>query len=370
MISIAAENLFDGHAIVRHATVVVDGARVISVTTSETPARKCDYTTTWMTPGLIDLDSGIGLKEEALGFEGNDLNEATDAVTPEMQAADGLNPYDASLMKSVTGGVTSALVLPGSGNVIGGRGAVVHTAGTTVTDMLIKAPFGMKFSLGNDPKQTHGQKRTPMTRMGSAFLVRDALTKAREYREKRKEYSMKSEALLPLLAGEDVAFFGALRADDIMTAVRLAEEFGLRYVVTGAFDADLVADQLNARGTSVAFGPIIMSRSTDETKRLHPGTAASLMKSGTRTAIISGHPQYPAKYLRISLGLLIGQGILPEQALASVTSVPAEILGLDDYGTVRPGSIADLAFFSADPWEPEGTVERTFISGEEVFAAQ
>lgn len=370
MISIAAENLFDGHAIVRHATVVVDGTKVVSVTASDAAARGCDYTAAWMTPGLIDLNSGIGLKEEALGFEGNDLNEATDAVTPELQAADGLNPYDVSLVKSVAGGVTSALVLPGSTNVIGGRGAVVHTAGSTVTDMLIKAPFGMKFSLGNDPKQAHGQKRTPMTRMGSAYLIRDALSKAREYREKKKEYSMKSEALLPLLAGEDVAFFEALRADDVMTAVRLAEEFGIRYVVTGAFGADLVADQLAAKGTAVAFGPIIMSRSSDETRRLRPETAVALVRSGTRTAIISGHPEYPAKYLRISLGLLIGRGISPEEALASVTRVPAEMLGLSGYGTVCPGSVADLALFAADPWEPEGVVERTFVSGKEVYSAR
>ncbi|MHB8070889.1 MAG: amidohydrolase family protein [Candidatus Cryosericum sp.] len=370
MISIAAEHLFDGDVIVRNATVVVDGTRVVSVTTSDVPAQGCDYAAAWVTPGFIDLDSGIGLKEESLGFEGNDLNEATDAVTPEMQAADGLNPYDTSLAKSAMGGVTTALVLPGSGNVIGGRGAVIHTFGATVGDMLIKAPFGMKFSLGNDPKQAHGQKRTPMTRMGSAFLIRDALTKAREYREKRKEYNMKSEALLPLLAGEDVAFIGAMRADDIMTAVRLADEFGLRYVVTGACDADLVAEQLNAKGTRVAFGPVIMSRSTDETRRLHPENAATLMASGTQTAIITGHPHYPAKYLRISLGLLVGRGILPEQALAAVTTVPAGMLGLDDYGTVQRGSVADLALFRAEPWEPEGIVEHTFISGREVYAAR
>jgi imidazolonepropionase-like amidohydrolase len=370
MISIAAEHLFDGHTIVRNATIVVDGPRIVSVILSDLPAQGCDYVAAWVTPGFIDLDSGVGLKEESLGFEGNDLNEATDAVTPEMQAVDGLSPYDTSLEKSAMGGVTTVLVMPGDGNVIGGRGAVVHTVGATVNDMLIKTPFGVKFSLGNTPKETHGQKRTPMTRMGSAFLIRDVLTKAREYRDKRKEYNMKYEALLPLLAGEDVAFIRALRADDIMTAVRLAEEFGLRYVITGAFDADLVADQLKAREVTVAFGPVIMSRSTDEAKRLYPGNVVSLMAIGTQTAIIAGHPNYPAKYLRISLGLLVGRGISPERALAAVTAVPAGILGLDDYGAVRPGSVADLALFAADPWEPEGIVEHTFISGREVYAVR
>ena len=368
MIRIAAQHLFDGHGIMNDAIITVDGPRVVSVETSSHPGECCDYSAAWVTPGLIDLDSGIGLKEESLGFEGNDLNEATDAVTPEMQAMDGLSPYDTSLQKSLMGGVTTALVMPGSNNVVGGRGAVVHMVGATANDMCIKAPFGMKFSLGNDPKQTHGQKRTPMTRMGNAFLIRDILTKAREYREKKKEYNMKYEALLPLLAREDVAFIQALRADDIMTAVRLAEEFGLRYVITGAFDADRVADQLKEKDVTIAFGPIIMSRSVDEAKRLHPENAVALLGSGTRTAIIAGHPNYPAKYLRISLGLLVGRGISPEQALGSVTSVPAGILGLDGYGEIRSRSVADLALFKAQPWEPEGVTEYTFVGGNEVYA--
>ncbi|HWQ21472.1 MAG TPA: amidohydrolase family protein [Clostridia bacterium] len=368
MIRIAARHLFDGHRIMTDAIVTIDGPRVVSVETPDRNGGFCDYSAAWVTPGLIDLDSGIGLKEESLGFEGNDLNEATEAVTPEMQALDGLSPYDTSLGKSLMGGVTAALVMPGGSNVVGGRGAVVHMAGATADGMCIKAPFGTKFSLGSVPKQTHGQKRTPMTRMGNAFLIRDVLTKARDHREKKKEYNMKYEALLPLLAGEDVAFIQALRADDIMTAVRLAEEFGLRYVVTGAFDADLVADQLKAKDVAVAFGPVIMSRSTDEIRRLHPENAVALLDTGVRTAIISGHPSYPAKYLRVSLGLLVGRRVSPEQALGSVTSVPARLLGLDGYGELQPGSVADLAMFRAEPWEPEGITERTFISGSEVYA--
>jgi imidazolonepropionase-like amidohydrolase len=106
----------------------------------------------------------------------------------------------------------------------------------------------------------------------------------------------------------------------------------------------------------------------DEAKRLHPENVVALLGSGTRTAIIAGHPNYPAKYLRISLGLLVGRGISPEQALGSVTSVPAGILGLDGYGEIRPGSVADLALFKAQPWEPEGVIEHMFVGGNEVYA--
>jgi imidazolonepropionase-like amidohydrolase len=128
-----------------------------------------------------------------------------------------------------------------------------------------------------------------------------------------------------------------------------------------------VADQLKEKDVTVAFGPIIMSRNIDEARRLHPRNAVVLLDSGTRTAIIAGHPNYPAKYLRISLGLLVGRGVSPVQALGSVTSVPAGILGLDGYGEIRPGSVADLALFKAQPWEPEGVTEHTFVGGTEVY---
>jgi len=368
MITIGAQHLFDGHAIAGETVVRIEGDRVVSVDAAgSTAIEDCDYHAAWLTPGLIDIDSGVGLKEESLGVEGNDWNESTDAVTPEMQALDGLTPYDTSLAKALMGGVTTALVMPGGANVVGGRGAIVHLAGSTATEMCIRAPFGVKFSLGNDPKQTHGQKRTPMTRMGNAFLVRDVLTRARDYKEKKKEFNMKYEALLPLLAGDDIAFIRALRSDDIITAMRLAEEFGLRYVVTGAYDADLVADQLKSGHVSVAFGPLIMSRTDEEARRLHPANAGKLLEAGVDMAVISGHPNYPEKYLHMSLGFLIGQGVPAERVLSTVTSVPARMLGLEGLGEIRPGAVADLALFSAEPWEPAGVVTLTMIAGKPVY---
>jgi len=368
MITIGAQHLFDGHMMSGGAVVTVEGDHIAAVDAADPSATAgCDYHAAWLTPGLIDIDSGIGLKEESLGVEGNDLNESTDAVTPEMQALDGLTPYDSSLAKALMGGVTTALVMPGGSNVIGGRGAIVHLAGATAAEMCIRAPFGVKFSLGNDPKQTHGQKRTPMTRMGNAFLVRDVLMRARDYKEKKKEYNMKYEALLPLLAGDDVAFIRALRSDDIVTAMRLAEEFGLRYVVTGAYDADLVAEQLKARSVSVAFGPLIMSRTDEEARRLHPANAGELLEAGVDTAVISGHPNYPEKYLHMSLGFLVGQGIPADRVLSTVTSVPARMLGLEGFGEIRPGAIADLALFGAEPWEPAGVVDLTMVAGKPVY---
>jgi len=151
-------------------------------------------------------------------------------------------------------------------------------------------------------------------------------------------------------------------------AVRLAEEFGLRYVITGAFDADRVVDQLKEKNVTVAFGPVIMSRWMDEVKRLHPENAVVLLDSGMRTAIIAGYLNYPAKCLRVSLGLLVGRGVSPEQALGFVISVPAGILGLEGYREIRSRSVDDLASFKGQPWKPEGVTEHTFAGGNEVYA--
>jgi len=218
MITIGAQHLFDGHMLSGDTVVTVEGDHIAAVDAADPSATAgCDYHAAWLTPGLIDIDSGIGLKEESLGVEGNDLERKHGRRHAGNAVARRSHPYDSSLAKALMGGVTTALVMPGGSNVVGGRGAVVHLAGATAAEMCVRAPFGVKFSLGNDPKQTHGQKRTPMTRMGNAFLVRDVLTRARDYKEKKKEYNMKYEALLPLLAGDDVAFIRALRSDDIMT---------------------------------------------------------------------------------------------------------------------------------------------------------
>jgi imidazolonepropionase-like amidohydrolase len=310
----------------------------------------------------VDISSGIGLKEESLGrIEGNDLNEEVNPITPELLALDGINPYDESFPKTANGGVTASLILPGLSNNIGGRGAIIHSTGNTVKDMT----FGMRFSVNSIPKSIYlPQKKMPMTRMGSAYLIREALYKTKEYGEKKKkQFSMQEESLLPVLEGKQKAFFAALRADDIATSIRITKEFNLNTIITFAIESDLVLDIIKENKIPVAFGPVILSRFGRELKHLSPKVPATLIENGIATAIISGHPLYPAEFLRIQLGLIIAEGISTEKALAAVTSVPAKMLGMKNYGTIKKGAISDLVLFDGDPWETKTAIKNVFING-------
>ncbi len=366
MYKIIAEKIFDGTKIIENAIILFDEKSIKYVGKDNKEKVKNTFKAKFATPGFIDISSGIGLKEESLGrIEGNDLNEEANPITPELLALDGINPYDESFPKTVKGGVTASFVLPGLSNNIGGRGAIIHNSGDTIKDMTIKSPFGMRFSVNSIPKSVYlPQKKMPMTRMGSAYLIREALYKAKEYGgKKKKQFSMQEESLLSVLEGKQKAFFAALRADDIATSIRITKEFNLNTVITFAIESDLVLDIIKENKIPVAFGPVILSRFGRELKHLSPKVPATLIENGVETAIISGHPLYPAEFLRIQLGLIIAEGISTEKALRAVTSAPAKMLGMKKYGVVKKGAMSDLVLFDGDPWETKTAIKNVFING-------
>ncbi|MDD6800570.1 MAG: amidohydrolase, partial [Firmicutes bacterium] len=205
-------------------------------------------------PGFIDGHTHLGLSEDSLTFEGDDLNEGTDPITPQLRAIDAINPLDRTFTEAREAGITCVAAAPGSANPIGGQIAVLKTAGKRVDDMIIAAPAAMKFALGENPKGVYHEKnQTPETRMATAALMREQLFKAKKYAEaldkyekQRQEYldnpdendepsepefDFKSEALLPVIRREIPVHFHAHRADDIFTAIRIAKEFHLRYTI-------------------------------------------------------------------------------------------------------------------------------------------
>ena len=364
MKKIIAEKLFDGKKIIEDAVVIFDEKGIQYAGKDNKKNIKETYRAKFVTPGFIDLSSGIGLKEESMPkVEGDDFNEETNPATPELLALDGINPFDDAFPKALRGGVLETLVLPGLSNPIGGRGAFIYTRGRTVEEMLIKSPCGVRFSLNNAPKTVYGkQRKMPMTRMGSAYIIRNALYKAKEYMNKKeKKFSLSEEALVPLLKGKEKAFFAAFRADDIATSVRIGKEFNLNTVVTYGSEADIVMDLLKVNKIPVVFGPVILPRFDVELKHHTPKVPAMLIEKGIKTAIMSGHPFYPAEYLRIQLGPIIAEGIKPADALKTVTSVPAEILGLKNYGVIKKGAKSGLVLFDGEPWETKTKVLKVFI---------
>lgn len=327
-------------------------------------------------PGLIDAHSHLGMWEDGLGFEGDDGNEETDPVTPQMRAIDAVNPADRCFTEALQAGITTVLTGPGSANPISGVWCAMKTYGRRIDDMLLQEQAGMKFSLGENPKSVYnGKNETPMTRMATAALIREQLEKARRYMQDVKrakkehedppEYDIKCEALIPVLKRKMKAFFHAHRADDIFTAIRIAKEFELDYVIVHGTEGYQIADILAAEQTRVIAGPILCDRSKPELRNLNIENPAILAAHGVTTAICTDHPVIPIQYLPLTGGIAVRAGLDADKALAMMASVPAKICGIDKrVGSIKPGKDADLLIYRGDLLNVYFKPDYVLINGE------
>jgi len=329
-------------------------------------------------PGLVDAHVHLGVHEEGEGWAGQDTNELTDPVTPQVRALDAINPDDLGFVDAVAGGVLTVNVNPGSGNPIGGQTAAVRSAGRSVDEMVLRAPSGMKSALGENPKRVYGErKQLPSTRLGTAAVIRDALVKAANYLAKLErgddelvERDLRWEALGLVLRGEIPWRQHCHRADDIATALRLADEFGYRLVIDHGTEAVLLADRLAERGIPVLIGPLLTSRSKVELRNRSLANPARLAAAGVELGIITDHPVVPVHLLHVQAALAVREGLDPASALRAVTLVPARVLGLEDrLGSLEPGKHATLCVWSGDPLDARSRVEAAWIEGRPVLSA-
>ena len=331
-------------------------------------------------PGFVDAHTHLGMWEDGLTFEGDDGNEDTDPVTPQMRGIDAVNPLDRCFEEACAAGVTTVITGPGSANPIGGQLAAVKTAGRRIDNMVIQAPVAMKMALGENPKSTyHGKNQTPSTRMATAALIREELYKTRRYLEDLElshkdedidppEYDIKCEALIPVLQRKLQVHFHAHRADDIFTAMRLGREFHLDYVIIHGTDGYLITDDLAGEDVPVLSGPILCDRSKPELKNLTPACPGMLQKRGIRIAIVTDHPVVPIQYLPLSAALAVREGLEREEALRAITINPARICHIEDrVGSLEPGKDADFSLFRDDPLQISTKPEMVFVSGRRVF---
>ena len=319
----------------------------------------------WLLPGFIDAHTHIGMYEDGLRNEGDDLNEVTDPCTPQLRAIDAVNPMDRALSEALAAGVTCAATGPGSANPISGQFAVIKTFGNRIDDMTIKKYAGMKLALGENPKGCYGSKQqTPQTRMATASIIRDNLKKAAEYEKKEKDFDMKSEALLSVIKGEIPAYIHAHRADDIFTAIRICKEFNLDFVIIHCTEGHLIADSLSKENVRAVVGPILSDRSKPELRNLELKNAKVLDEAGILFSITTDHPVTPLQYLPYCAALSVKGGLDFYSALKAITINPAVILGIDDIvGSIEPGKHADMVLYGDSPFDILNNAEIVIVNG-------
>lgn len=359
-------------------------AEIGEMSALDTQPAKTDYNAEGMTvyPGFIDAHCHLGAFEDGIGFEGDDGNEETDPITPQLRAIDMINPADYCFTEAARGGVTTVLSGMGSANPIGGTFAALKTYGSKRIDkLIIKAPAAMKFALGENPKTVYNEKnQSPNTRMATAALIREQLYKTKRYIEDKEaytesigtddelappDYDIKCEALIPVLEGDMKAHFHCHRADDIFTAIRIAKEFDLDYVLIHATEGGLIAEELAEENARCVIGPIFADRCKPELKNQTIENGARLNKAGVDFAICTDHPENPIQYLPIAAGLAIRGGLDERTALAAITSKAAEICGISDrVGTLEAGKDADLVIYKGKFYDVTSVPQLVLVNGE------
>ena len=374
---------------IENGQVLLDGDKIAAVgkeVNAPADAQVIDAAGCIVAPGFVEGHCHIGLDEEAIGFEGDDYNEMTDPVTPQMRGIDGLNPMDEAFFDAYSHGVTTAVTGPGSANVVGGTFLAVKLCGKRVDNMVVKNPVAMKIAFGENPKRCYGgsQKKMPLTRMGTAALLRELLVKAQNYREemdayeadpqnnKKPTYDCKLHAMLPVMRKEIPLKSHAHRADDIFTSLRIAKEFDLDITLDHCTEGHLIADELEKEGKGCLVGPTFGAKSKFELKNKCWDTPKTMVEHGVKTAIITDAPVIPLKYLPLCAGLAINAGLDEQEAWKAVTINPAVITGIADrVGSLEVGKDADVVIYKGNPLtDLQYTTKYTLINGQIVYQAE
>jgi imidazolonepropionase-like amidohydrolase len=379
MLSIEHGKIFTvTNGIIDDGFILIDNGRIKEV--SQNPIKgnfeKIDAKGKLVFPGFIDAHCHLGLFALEGGWEGFDGNEMTNPATPAMRAIDAINPQDAAYKDAISVGITTIFTGPGSGNVVGGQSAIMKTYGNTVDEMIMRNPAGLKCAFGENPKRVYTEKsQLPTTRMGTAKVFRETLSKAKEYynnknKRKKVDFDLNMEAFIPVFEGKIPLRIHSHRADDIVTAIRIAKhEFGLRIVIEHGTDAVRVRDFLAKEKVPVIAGPLLDVSPKVETRSASFENPRKLLEAGVLTALMTDHPVIPIQYALIQTGLVAYLGDLGEgKALELVTINAAKILEIDkNYGSIEKGKIADVVIYEGHPFSTTAKCDTVIINGNIVF---
>lgn len=356
-----------------------------------------DATGKILMPGFFDSMTSVGLVEIDALKETRDTDEASDPITPHVNAFDAYNIQSEVIPVTRINGITNVMSAPGSANPIAGVAAVVNLESDLASDPFVKKSAALIMNIGESPKSTYGSRNVIQTRMGLVAKIREALYKAQEYKNKKDDYEkkckeyekkiaeaksdeeknkiqkpeppafdMKREAMLKVLKGDLPVVVRARKADDILTALRLQEEFKFKMILSDAAEAWKVVDVLKEKNIPVLVGPISVQPSSMETSGATYQNCAVLAKNGILFAIQTGD-NHNVRNLPYMAGLAVAYGLPWDEAIKAITINPAKILGVDDQiGSIKVGNLANVCIWDGDPLQPRSKILHVFIKGKEI----
>ena len=319
-------------------------------------------------PGLVESHCHLGMEETAIRFEGDDVNEITDPITPNMRGIDGCNPMDETIESALKGGVTTVAAGPGSANVLGGTFFAYKTKGNCIDEMTIQNPIAMKAAFGENPKRCYQGKKID-TRMQISALLRETLEKTKEYLAKKEAgkdvaYDQKLEAMIPVVKRELPLKCHAHRADDILTAIRIAKEENIKITLDHVTDARSILPQIKESGFPCICGPALTHKSKFELANMSFETPNELYKAGILFSIITDSPVVPQQYLSLSAALAAKAGLPEYEAIKAITINPAKILGLDNrVGSIKEGKDADFVICTKNILDTTNEIKAVYVDG-------
>lgn len=364
----------------RHGFVRIKGRYIeevgdmASFAAKEDDGQVLDADGAWVMPGLIESHAHIGITEEKWGVIGDDSNEQTNPVTPMLRAIDAVNPMDPAFHDAIEAGITSVMAGPGSANVVGGQFVFMKTQGRCIDNMIVKFPAAMKVAFGENPKTSYGDNgQYPSTRMAIAALLRKTLFDAKQYKREKEEGKLSKEdiemeAWLPVLNREIPMKAHAHRADDILTAIRIAKEFDVNITIDHGTEGHLITDEIFASGFPVISGTELTARSKLEVQNMSFKTCKVLYQAGILFSITTDHPVALIQTLPICAGLAVKHGLPMEEGLKAITINAAKSCGVDNVvGSLKKGKHADIAVFSGNPLEVSTKTLYTMIDGKVIY---
>lgn len=361
---------------IENGTVVVRDGKIVAVGSNVSipaGAQRIDATGKWVTPGIFNATTSLGLTEIGAVEQTVDLSARGqgDGVVPSLRVWEGFNPASPLLQVTRNDGITTAGLVP-RGGLIGGQGAVIALGDGTLGDVLLKGPAAIFADLGSKGNDRGASRAEVYQRM------RAVLSEARDWPKRKGRYEANGsrplaarpvdlEALQPVLRGEIPLAIDADRASDLLVALDIAREFNLKVALTSAAEGWKVADQIAAAKAYVLVGALNNIPRDFAILGARQENAALLQKAGARVIIAGGADAFNARNVKYEAGVAVSFGMPWDAALRAVTLTPAEMYGVSDrFGTLQPGRDATLVIWSGDPFELYTHADKVFVRGREV----